>query len=62
MQKYNFSMKWQKYFVMSGKVCIFAPSLSREMTLTVEELNCLTNHHLEVDSSIICNIGFLRFL
>lgn len=55
-------MKWQKYFVMSGKVCIFAPSLSREMTLTVEELNCLTNHHLEVDSSIICNIGFLRFL
>ena len=55
-------MKWQNYFAMSGKVCIFAPSLSREMTLTVDKLNCLTNHHLEVDSSIICNFGFLRFL
>ena len=45
------------------KVCTFAPSLPSVMALTVEELSCLTNHHLEEIRVIIYHIGtFVLFI
>lgn len=50
-------MQRYKNFAISEKVCIFASSMPREMAMMVEELSCLTNHHLEENSSLVYNIG-----
>lgn len=57
MQRYDKTATWQNYFASSQNIRTFAPSLLRVMAMTVEELNCLTNHHLEENSSITYDIG-----
>ena len=62
MQKYAFLPNLQNLFGHVTKSVYFCIVIAERMAMMVEELNCLTNHHLEEIRVLPIVLGFLCFL